>query len=223
MTLLSGPLLSRTDMVLFDLDGTLLDTAPDLVNALLKVCVAENQPPPDFGLACRYVSTGAAGLIRLAFPKLDEDNVELLRQRLVQHYADNICELTRPFDGIPSVLAELEAAGKRWGIVTNKPTDLTESLMSEVALDGICACLVAGDTLPQRKPHPAPLLHALELTSVAASDSVYVGDAPQDIAAGRAAGMMTVAVSWGYIIPGENPHDWGADYTIDHSADLLKL
>jgi 2-phosphoglycolate phosphatase len=223
MTEIFGPLLSQTRLVLFDLDGTLLDTAPDLVNALIKVCMAEGQPLPDFDLACRYVSTGAAGLVRLAFPEVAADRVEQLRQQLVTNYADEICVATRPYSGMPEVLTQLEVAGKRWGIVTNKPADLTAALLDTLDLTARCACIVSGDTLAERKPHPAPILHALALTGAIATHSIYIGDAPQDIVAGRAAGLATVAASWGYIVPDQNPRDWGADYTIDQPKDLLNL
>ena len=216
-------LLDRVEAVLFDLDGTLLDTAPDLVGALEQVCTEENSSPPDFELACRYVSTGAAGLIRLAFPSAPTDDAERLRQRLVDLYATRLCQLTVPYAGIPQLLARLESTNIHWGVVTNKPAALTDPLMEQIGLSERSACIVSGDTLAERKPHPAPILHALDSLNIDPARAAYLGDAPQDIAAGQAAGVATLAVTWGYIIPGQNPRSWGADYTIDHPDELLEL
>jgi 2-phosphoglycolate phosphatase len=216
-------LLDDINTVLFDLDGTLLDTAPDLVDALNRVCAEQNHPAPDFKLACRYVSTGAAGLIRLAFPDADAAMVENLRIRLVDLYAENVCVLTKPYPGMEKLLEQIESLGKTWGVVTNKPAALTEPLMKAIGLTNRSACIVSGDTLPQRKPDPAPIMHALDLIDCLPTVALYVGDAPQDIAAGQAAGVKTIAVSWGYIIPGHSPHEWGADYTIDRPEQLLAL
>ena len=216
-------LLDQINTVLFDLDGTLLDTAPDLVGALTRVCAEQNHPAPDFKLACRYVSTGAVGLIRLAFPEADTERVENLRIRLVDLYAENVCVLTKPYPGIEKILEQIESLGKTWGVVTNKSAALTEPLMKSIGLANRSACIVSGDTLSQRKPDPAPIVHALDLINCSPAAALYVGDATQDIAAGRAAGVKTIAVSWGYIIPGHTPHEWGADYTIDRPEQLLAL
>jgi 2-phosphoglycolate phosphatase len=223
MSAVAKLLLDDINTVLFDLDGTLLDTAPDLVDALNRVCAERNHPAPDFKLACRYVSTGAAGLIRLAFPDADAAMVENLRIRLVDLYAENVCVLTKPYPGMEKLLEQIESLGKTWGVVTNKPAALTEPLMKAIGLTNRSACIVSGDTLPQRKPDPAPIMHALDLIDCLPTVALYVGDAPQDIAAGQAAGVKTIAVSWGYIIPGHSPHEWGADYTIDRPEQLLAL
>ena len=223
MSAVAKLLLDDINTVLFDLDGTLLDTAPDLVDALNRVCAERNHPAPDFKLACRYVSTGAAGLIRLAFPDADAAMVENLRIRLVDLYAENVCVLTKPYPGMEKLLEQIESLGKTWGVVTNKPAALTEPLMKAIGLTNRSACIVSGDTLPQRKPDPAPIMHALDLIDCLPAVALYVGDAPQDIAAGQAAGVKTIAVSWGYIIPGHSPHEWGADYTIDRPEQLLAL
>jgi 2-phosphoglycolate phosphatase len=223
MSAVAKLLLDDINTVLFDLDGTLLDTAPDLVDALNRVCAERNHPAPDFELACRYVSTGAAGLIRLAFPDADAAMVENLRIRLVDLYAENVCVLTKPYPGMEKLLEQIESLGKTWGVVTNKPAALTEPLMKAIGLTNRSACIVSGDTLPQRKPDPAPIMHALDLIDCLPTVALYVGDAPQDIAAGQAAGVKTIAVSWGYIIPGHSPHEWGADYTIDRPEQLLAL
>ena len=219
----TGMLFDQTELVLFDLDGTLLDTAPDLVNALFRVCDEQTQTKPDFALACRYVSTGAIGLVRLAFPELNDDELEPLRQRLVDVYAEELCVATKYFAGIESLLKTLEDQNKAWGIVTNKPAGLTDPLLEQLNITRRCAAVVSGDTLPQRKPDPAPLLHALDLAGHAPETAIYVGDAPQDVAAGNAAGMTTIAVGWGYILPGQDHTSWGADYTIEHPDELPAL
>lgn len=216
-------LLDKTEAVLFDLDGTLLDTAPDLVNALFKLCAEEQQPQPDFDFAAKHVSTGALGLVRLAFPDYADTEQERLRQQLIDTYAANLYEHTRLYPGVTELLAHLEANNIRWGVVTNKLLGLTEPLLELMDLRTRMATLVGGDSTAQRKPHPDPVLLALREMGVAADKAIYVGDAPTDIDSGKAAGTATVAVTWGYIIPGNNPRDWQADYTIDHPDEFTGL
>ncbi|MDP7041707.1 MAG: HAD-IA family hydrolase, partial [Gammaproteobacteria bacterium] len=208
---------------LFDLDGTLLDTAPDLVGALFRLCAEEHQPLPDYELAAQHVSTGAIGLVRLAFPDHDEQKQELLRRRLVDAYAANLHDNTRFYPGMEDLLEHIETAGVRWGVVTNKIAELTEPLLEQLGLRRRMGTVVSGDSAAERKPHPAPVLLALEELGVAPEKTVYVGDAPQDIAAGKAAGTLTIAARWGYIIPGTNPNDWQADYTIDSPDEIAGL
>lgn len=223
MSIASARLLDCTDAVLFDLDGTLLDTAPDLVNALHRVCAEEAQPKPAAATAARHVSTGAIGLIQLAFPEHDDDQRELLRQRLVSIYEDNLCVHTRVYDGMHAVLDALDAADITWGVVTNKMRYLAEPILQTLDLLQRCAVVVGGDTAARNKPHPDPIHHALAELGIEPQQSVYVGDAEKDVLAGKAAGTRTVAVTWGYIIPGHNPHHWNADYTIQRPAELLAL
>lgn len=216
-------LLDSIDGVLFDLDGTLLDTARDLVHALHAVCAEQNQDKPDAELAARYVSTGAAGLVQLAFPQADEGTVDKLRWRLVDIYQQNICRYTAPYPGVIDVLTHLDNAGIPWGVVTNKMRYLALPIMEQLGLSVNCKTLVGGDTAARNKPHPDPILYALADMDIAANRSIYVGDAKKDVLAGKAAGATTVAASWGYIPPGQKPHEWSADYTIDQPADLLTL
>jgi len=223
MSSASTRLLDHAEAVLFDLDGTLLDTARDLVNALHIVCSEEQQPAPDVALAAQYVSTGAIGLVRLAFPDHDEAALELLRRRLVTTYEQNLCVHTAPYPGIHDVLDELDRAGVAWGVVTNKMKYLAEPILDHLDLLRRCATVVGGDTAAQNKPHPAPIHFALEAMRVKADRAVYVGDAEKDIIAGKAAGTRTIAVTWGYIIPGHDPYGWNADYTIDEPKQLLHL
>ncbi|MEC9375012.1 MAG: HAD-IA family hydrolase [Pseudomonadota bacterium] len=223
MTELFSPLLSKIDTVLFDLDGTLLDTAPDLVHALNRVCDDEGSLKPKFDLARSYVSTGAVGLIKLAFPSIKQAELEPLRLRLVNYYSENLCRLTKPFNGVIPLINELEEREKKWGIVTNKPSSLTNPILNTLGLNSRCVCVVSGDTLSKRKPHPATILHALKLSRGSAERSVYIGDAPQDITAAKAAGVKSVAACWGYIMPGQNPLKWSADYTIKSPQELLSI
>lgn len=216
-------LLKRMQAVLFDLDGTLLDTARDLVNALEIVCAAQGQPAPDPQLAARYVSHGAIGLVRLAFPQLSAAELEPLRAQLVQCYQQNICVHTVAYPGMLDVLNELDNNGIVWGVVTNKLRFLAEPILEQLDLRHRCATLVGGDTAGYNKPHPAPIEFALRELGVEPANAVYVGDAEKDVLAGKAAGTRTIAVTWGYIVPGENPADWSADYTINQPQELLTL
>jgi len=216
-------LIDRVDAVLFDLDGTLLNTAPDLVRSLHAVCVEEQNPKPEAELAARYVSTGAVGLVRLAFPEADDDTVDRLRWRLVEIYEASLCVDTAPYHGVIELLDQLNSSGIRWGIVTNKMRYLALPIVEQLGLAEFCGTLVGGDTAARSKPHPDPILHALNDLGVSAENAVYVGDAEKDILAGKAAGTHTIAVTWGYTPPGQNPHDWDADYTIEHPRDLLAL
>jgi len=223
MTSPSGGLLNRGATVLFDLDGTLLDTAPDLVAALLQVCAEEGQPAPDPDAAACYVSRGAIGLVTFAFPHQDSATLERLRARLVEIYQQDLCSRTQPYPGMVSVLDALSERGVQWGIVTNKLRFLAEPLVAEVGIAQDCAVVIGGDCASHSKPHPAPINLAMARMGATAADTVYVGDAEKDIVAGRAAGTCTVAVTWGYIIPGEEPTSWGADFVIAKPDELLTL
>lgn len=207
--------------VLFDLDGTLLDTAPDMVATLDQLLDEEARPALPYEQARRHVSNGVLGLLRFAFGELPEDERSRLDRRFRQIYRGRLARATRPFAGMEQVLHTLEQYAIPWGVVTNKPAQLTEPLLDELQLLARCACVVSGDTLPWRKPHPQPLLHALDQIGIAAASAVYVGDAARDIAAGRAAGMRTIAALYGYIPETEDPATWGANCTVDEPLGLL--
>lgn len=209
--------------VLFDLDGTLLDTAPDMVAVLHQVQAEENRAPLPYAQARCHVSHGVTGLLRIAFGELAEQERERLRLRYLENYAARLVVETALFAGMQQVLARLEDLGIPWGIVTNKPASLTEPLLERLGLRPRCACVVSGDTTARRKPHPEPLLHALSLIAAAPGAAYYVGDAERDIVAGRAAGMRTVAALYGYIPPEEDPSAWGADHRVDSPAGLLAI
>jgi phosphoglycolate phosphatase len=207
--------------VLFDLDGTLLDTAPDMAGALNELRVEEGLTPLPFEALRPHVSHGSARLVSVGFDLPDGNEHERLRLRFLDVYRARLAAATRPFDGMEAVLQAVEAAGHAWGIVTNKPGWLTEPLLEELGLRGRCGCVVSGDTLPVRKPHPQPLLHAAEIIGVAPARCTYVGDAERDIQAGRAAGMRTLVAAFGYLGADDEPAAWGADGIVASPADLL--
>jgi phosphoglycolate phosphatase len=211
----------RGRALLLDLDGTLLDTAPDLAAALNQLRLEEGREALPFELIRPQVSHGGIALIRLGFAPDSEARLESLRRRLLAIYRENLARETTLFPGFAHVLDALEAARVPWGVVTNKPGWLTDPLMQALGLAARAACIVSGDTLPERKPHPAPLLHAAARMGVAPGDCVYAGDAERDIIAGRAAGMSTIAVRFGYLAPGEDPAAWAPDGIVDLPTDLL--
>ncbi len=211
------------EAVLFDLDGTLLDTAPDMIRALNLICLEEGTIPVAFDRARCFVSNGAVGLLRLAFADFDPLVNSALHHRYLQRYAENLALETRLFPHFDTLLDLLDQAAVPWGVVTNKPRHLTEPLMAAMGLGQRSACTVSGDTLPERKPHPRPILFALNRIGADPARSIYVGDARRDIEAGRAAGTTTVAALYGYVEPGQNPSDWGADHVVHTPLDLLAL
>ena len=211
------------DAVLFDLDGTLIDTAPDMGGALNNLLIEEQQAPLPLASIRPYVSQGGLVLTRLGFgDRVEETEIEPLRQRFLQHYRAIIADNSRLFDGFESVLAELESSSIPWGIVTNKPEWLTHPLLEQLDLAARSAVVIGGDTLAQRKPHPAPLLEAAERIGVDCRRCIYVGDDERDIVAGRAARMKTLVAAWGYIDSATDIADWNADGVIDQPFDLLQ-
>lgn len=216
------PLAHPIRTVLFDLDGTLADTAPDLAWALNQVLQEQGHSPLPYEHIRPVVSHGGIALIKLGFA-LEEDDpgFQPLRQRLLTLYHENIAHQTRLFDGMAELLAELERRGLNWGVVTNKPTWLTEPLLEALALQRRAATIVSGDTLPHSKPHPAPMLLACEQAGSQAGQCLYLGDAERDVIAGRNAGMFTLVASFGYIGDNDHPETWGADGMIDHPLQLL--
>ncbi|MEO6186988.1 MAG: HAD-IA family hydrolase [Steroidobacteraceae bacterium] len=207
--------------VLFDLDGTLLDTAPDLIRVLNQVRVEQGKLPLPYELARTQVSHGSSGLIRLGFPELNGDPLEKLRLRLLDLYSAQLAIDTALFDGCEAVLVALQERKLAWGIVTNKPGFLTEPLLATLGLDRRAGCVVSGDTLPQRKPHPAPLLLAASLLSLPASTCLYVGDAERDVQSARAAGMPVLVARYGYLGPEDDPDSWQPDAHIDTPLQII--
>lgn len=211
------------DAVLFDLDGTLIDTAPDMGGALNNLLIEEGREPLPIDSVRPYVSQGGLVLTRLGFEgHVDEDEIEPLRQRFLKHYRAIVAEKSRLFDGYEMVLAELETRSIPWGIVTNKPEWLAQPLLEQLDLMSRCAVVIGGDTLPQRKPHPRPLQEAAQRIGIECRECIYVGDDERDIVAGRAAGMKTLIAAYGYIEADCDTREWNADGVIEKPADLLQ-
>lgn len=208
--------------VLFDLDGTLADTAHDLAYALNQTLLANNKPELAFEKIRPVVSHGGIAMIRLGFDIGPEDEDYLrIREQFLQTYLDNIAKHTRLFDGMNELLAELESRNIAWGVVTNKPGWLTNPLMDALNLTHRAATIVSGDTVEKSKPHPDPIFYGCEQAGLNAINCIYVGDAERDIQAGKAAGMKTIAALFGYILEDENPDDWQADIYINHPIEII--
>jgi 2-phosphoglycolate phosphatase len=209
--------------VLFDLDGTFADTAPDLAYALNRMRGARGLPAVPVDWTRPVTSTGARGLLRIGFGMEPGDpDYAAMREEFLALYSQDLCRETTLFAGIAALLEALEARGVRWGIVTNKVERLAKPLVAQLGLDKRCACVVGGDTTGRLKPDPAPLLAASAVIGVEPSACCYVGDDQRDVEAGRAAGMMTIAVRYGYLNGGV-PDDWGADIVADLPQDVLAL
>jgi len=211
-----------TRHILFDLDGTLADTAPDLAMALNLLRQEYQKPALEFDIIRPAVSIGAIAMLKLAFTTAEmQSSQEQLRNRFLQLYSQNIYCQTRLFPGMASVLDKLDSQNIRWGIVTNKPDWLTRSLLEAMNLARRSQCIVSGDTLPQRKPSPEPLLHACKLMNCQPEDTAYIGDAITDIQAGINAGMKTGVARYGYLDAHAQPEQWGADVLFSSPLDIL--
>jgi N-acetyl-D-muramate 6-phosphate phosphatase len=227
------PLPQRTDderslrlcqAVLFDLDGTLADTAPDLAAAVNKMRHDRGLDMVPLDDLRPLASAGARGLIGGAFGiGPDDANYGAMRDEFLANYEADLCIETTLFPGIDAVLDDLDARGVRWGIVTNKVTRLTEPLVAQLGFDTRAGCVVSGDTTAHSKPHPAPLLFAADALSIAPERIVYIGDDLRDIQAGFAAGMLTVAAAYGYCGKDIPPTHWHATHVVDSAAELLEL
>jgi N-acetyl-D-muramate 6-phosphate phosphatase len=207
--------------VLFDLDGTLLDTARDMAEALNRLRMDEGLESLPFERIRPLVSHGAPRLIRLAFGEAAPERYESLRARFLDFYRGAIAVHTRPFDGCERLLEAVEQAGLRWGVVTNKPGWLTVPLLQQLGLGPRCGCVVAGDTLPERKPHPQPLLHAAGLLGLEPRACAYVGDTERDVQAARNAGMIPLVAGFGYLADGEDPAAWQAEAIFARPDELI--
>ena len=208
--------------MLFDLDGTLLDTAPDFVLALNALRAEEKLPHLAPAAIRPHVSHGSAALIRAGFEVASDDrDFERRRLRLLELYAQVLAQATVPFTGIEEVLTALERRGLPWGIVTNKPGWLTTPLLAALGLDQRAACIISGDSTPRAKPYPDPLLAAARVLDICPADCLYVGDAERDIEAARAAGMAVLVALYGYIGVDDHPEQWGGDGSITCARVLL--
>ena len=208
--------------VLFDLDGTLADTAPDLAYALNTLLQEHGKPELPYESIRPAASHGAAALIELGFGILrDEPRFAPLRERFISIYRAHLTRETRLFPGMPELLDQLVARGLNWGIVTNKPAFLTDPLIEQLGLREDAVCVVSGDTTANRKPHPQPMLHASQLAGSKPEECLYVGDAARDIEAGNAAGMQTLVALFGYIGAQDHPETWGANGLIRSPEEIL--
>jgi phosphoglycolate phosphatase len=208
--------------VLFDLDGTLIDTAPDLGFALNEVRRENDLPSLPLDVLRPMASAGARGLLDAGFGiKPAHETFEPLRRRFLEIYRANLTRQSRLFDGMPEILTLLQQREIAWGIVTNKPGWLTQPLLAELDLPWTPACVISGDSAAQPKPHPAPMLLASTQCGVAPASCVMIGDDERDVVSGRAAGLFTVAAGWGYIQPDQLPSDWGADVMLQTPQELL--
>ena len=209
------------DAVLFDLDGTLADTAPDLCGTLNILLVEEGRPQQAFSKLRPHTSSGVRGLLGAGFAiEPTYHDYERLATRFLDIYSARLCEQSTLFEGIPALLDTLEAHGMAWGIVTNKRARFTDPLVAALGLSPRTTCVVSGDTTAEAKPSPLPILHACKVLGCAPQRTLYVGDDRRDIAAGRAAGTLTAAVSYGYLGTNGPPKTWGANFLADHPADL---
>lgn len=210
--------------VFFDLDGTLVDSARDMHDALAALCREHGLETPSFEIVRETVSRGARAVLRCAVGN-DETAVDAALPRFLELYVATGMANTHAFAGIDGLLDKLESRGVRWGVVSNKAAALVALVMVKLGYDGRAAAVVGGDTLPQRKPDPAPVLHACAMANIAPAQCVYVGDDPRDILAGRAAGLYTVAAAWGYL-DGADPRAWQPEAisaTPGQLASLLEI
>lgn len=208
--------------VLFDLDGTLADTAPDLGHALNRQRRNRGLEELPIEVIRPHASAGARGLLKLGFSlEPGQADFDAMRAEFLDFYAERLCNDTRLFEGVPQMLDALEGLGMRWGVVTNKPARFTVPLLDLLGLKPRAACVVSGDTTPHPKPHPAPLLAAAEAMRLAPFQCLYVGDDRRDVEASIAAGMPCLVAAYGYLGNGGDPATWGAKFLLPSPLDLL--
>ena len=207
--------------VLFDLDGTLLDSAPDMLATVNRMRAQRNRPPMALGELRPHVSKGARAMSAAAFPDADLAERQDMVPEFLSIYREELGRHGGPFDDIPALLDALEADGVTWGVVTNKPEYLASEVLRALDWQFRCKVLVGGDSLTERKPHPLPLLHAAQTLGVDPADCVYVGDDERDIEAARAAGMPSIVALWGYRLGDDLPRNWGGDVMVEQPGELL--
>lgn len=207
--------------VLFDLDGTLLDSAPDMLATANRLREESGAGPMDLDALRPHVSKGSRAMLAAAFPHLGVVERDAMVPRFLETYLQELGKNSVLFDDIAHLLAALEADGARWGIVTNKPEYLAREILPQLGWETRCSVLIGGDTLAEKKPHPLPLQVAAERIGFGAAQCVYVGDDERDVEAARAAGMPSIAALWGYRQEHEEPAGWGADVLLEHPGQLL--
>ena len=214
--------MSKIKTVLLDLDGTLIDTAPDMANALNKLLKEENLEEMLFEDIRPVVSNGSVALVKLGFgDDIEAETLKRLKTRYLEIYQQHLCEDSALFAGMDKLINYIEQQNMNWGVVTNKPGWLTEPLMEQIGLLDRAACIVSGDTTENRKPHPQPMYHACLAAGSKPFECIYVGDHRRDIEAGNNAGMQTIVALYGYIDSTENTDDWGADISIKHPDEII--
>lgn len=209
---------NRLRTILFDLDGTFADTAPDIthsINLLRQECGLE--PLTEEHLR-PWVSHGTSAIVEQSFGKTEK--FPQLRQRFLDIYRENTCVYSQPFSGIAALLDYISKRNMKWGIVTNKPSFLTDPLMQQLGYSESAACIISGDTCEFRKPHPGQMLLAAQLCECQPEECLYLGDHPRDIQAGNDANMLTIVAAFGYLSEEDDPHTWGADHIIQHPLEL---
>jgi N-acetyl-D-muramate 6-phosphate phosphatase len=206
--------------VLFDLDGTLVDTAPDLIACLNFALTSQQLPTVSANQVKPLISLGAMAMINASVATISEIQKSELLHTMLSHYEQNIVKHSVFFDGMIDTLNIIEQLGLKWGVVTNKHQHLTKPLMDALDLTKRAACIISGDTTPYSKPHAAPMLAACEQAKVKPQQCVYIGDALHDITAGKSVNMKTLAALYGYLKPNDEPENWGADALIDSPAQI---
>lgn len=216
--------MSKINTVLFDLDGTLIDTAPDMANALNILLEEEGYDILSFAYIRPVVSNGSEALVQLGFPKLeDQVTIDRLKKRYLEIYQNRLCIHSVLFPGMKKLIEHIENEKMSWGVVTNKPAWLTDPLMEQIGLSERAACIISGDTTNNRKPHPEPMYLACKQANSRPENCIYVGDAQRDIQAGVNAGMQTIIANYGYIGAWESTNDWGADFSVDKADEIIDL
>ncbi len=213
--------MTALDCVLFDLDGTLVDTAPDLIACLNLALEHHGYRPGDTRQLKPFISFGALAMIRESINETDPEIESALLDWMLDHYENHIAEHSRFFEGIDDLLTLIETSGLKWGIVTNKRERFTLPLIKTLGLQDRISCVISGDTTAHSKPHPEPLLTACEMAEVRPEHCVYIGDAAHDIQAGKSAGMRTLAAAYGYLKPNDDPVSWGADALMQSPSEII--
>lgn len=209
------------DAVLFDLDGTLADTAPDFGGALNRMLIRHQRLPMAFGELRHHITNGSRAMIQVGFEmRGDEPEFDDLRTELLDEYLSKVHEHTALFPGIEELLQNLEARKTPWGVVTNKPSRFTNPLLKSMGITSRAGCIVSADEVARAKPFPDPIVRGCEIIGVTPGNCVYVGDDLRDVEAAHAAGMRVIGVRWGYIAPDDDPETWGADVLVSRAGEI---